>query len=407
MSSECYRIAAEGWRILSQYKESREGARHLLKWLAKIMDITFIGIRYFDSVSDYGWEERVLRNKASLPAQFETSRLKSRPFPVGKSSWLLDASESAEEEYGSLLDLFAEQWLSGTVPAAISKGNRPREADSNNDVNNAWVAVSRSARIVLNRLSQLGQSVKPLLLIGETGSGRSHVAALIHKNGFDPSKPFLREPDPIDFSAGGTCFIPSWENASARYRSLYLNTPARIIASAKSGNGEDVLRKEWKDLTGGEGLILTVPSLRERKEDIPLLADEFLKTGAASCGRKSPVLSPAAMELLYHYSWPGNTRELKETMIRSLSYAEKELVPEDLPAAIRGSRNASTDRPFPEKLIAIEYRALKEELTRQRGNMTRTARALGLTPRQVSWRVRKYGIDPRDFKPQRRNTAKL
>ena len=151
-------------------------------------------------------------------------------------------------------------------------------------------------------------------------------------------------------------------------------------------------------------MTLRVPALRERIEDIPLLAGYFLNKTAAAAGRRTPEISPTAVEALRCYPWPGNIRELEESIFRALGILPMEnsrLSIGDLPPAVRGSLARPAEPSFPERLVALEYEAIKEELRRQRGNMTRTAQALGLTPRQISWRLKKYGINPREFKQSR------
>ena len=382
----------------------------MLRWLADVLDADVLGIRYVDGRTGYDWEERILRGR---PVPLSSTRA----FPFGASVWLLDGGSDTERKHGALLDLLAEQWLlqAGAGPGGAGTWGRaprkkPRPAGFEDPVHRQWIAVSRPSRVVLGLLPKICESRRPLLLMGENGSGRSHLAALVHRNGIDPSMPF-REPadgeEPAAEIRGGTLFVPDWGDASCESRLSWLRAPARVIAASRSGIRGEEIRREWEELTAGEGLILAVPSLRERREDIPLLAGEFLKREAAQAGRNAPPLTAAAIDMLSAYSWPGNARELKEAMIRSLAGAEDEIGPDQLPPAIRGARNRAPDRPFPEKLIDLEYRALKEELTRQKGNMTRTAHAMGLTLRQVSWRVRKYGIDPREFKPHRRNAAEI
>ena len=161
-------------------------------------------------------------------------------------------------------------------------------------------------------------------------------------------------------------------------------------------------------MTAG-GRILTVPPLRERREDIPALAGIFLEESTAPRGMRTPGIVPAAVTVLRTYAWPGNVPELRTAVLRALESPGGpvgEIGVDRLPPEIRGAVLSSGETSFPEQLIALEYEALKKELARQRGNMTRTARALGLTPRQVSWRVRKYGIDPRDFKPHLREETR-
>ena len=137
-------------------------------------------------------------------------------------------------------------------------------------------------------------------------------------------------------------------------------------------------------------------------EDIPFLAGRFLEQLTAGTGFPVPEISPSAVEALSIYTWPGNVRELKESMAWALERTDGSRIEvNNLPPAVRGAVGTHPERSFPQRMVTLEYEALKEELSRQHGNITRTARALGLTPRQVSWRVRKYGINTREFKPHR------
>ncbi|MCK5736056.1 MAG: hypothetical protein KAH21_06230, partial [Spirochaetaceae bacterium] len=92
-------------------------------------------------------------------------------------------------------------------------------------------------------------------------------------------------------------------------------------------------------------------------------------------------------------------RELKETIAWSVEkFSDSQIKIGDLPPAVRGAVNLPGKHSYPERIAALEYKVIKEELLRQHGNVSRTARILGLSPRQVSWRTKKYGIDPRKIK---------
>jgi Nif-specific regulatory protein len=191
--------------------------------------------------------------------------------------------------------------------------------------------------------------------------------------------------------------IAEWDDLSLVTRRRALRSGRRTIAIT-SQTGPEV-KAEWFELTGSANSFLHVPPLRERREDIPLLAGRFLEDLTLETGFPTPELSATAVEALTRYPWPGNARELREAVSQAMDRSDAARVSVgDLPPAVRGALGKPAEPSFPERLVALEYEALKEELSRQRGNMTRTAQALGLTPRQVSWRLRKYGIDPRSYK---------
>ncbi len=298
--------------------------------------------------------------------------------------------------------------------------NSPRWNIAANRRYPGWTAVSRSARILCSQLDDLALSSKPLLLIGEPGTGKRTLAQLIHNNGPNPEAPFY-EPDdrpyfathpagpestgdPDKSNLSGSIYVSEWTNLPQERQKQLITGPHRLIAAIRPGEDSiEEVRNLWKKQSS-KAQVLSIPPLRERKADIPVLAGSIL--GSLSFGRRSPCppLTPAAVAALKSYPWPGNIPELKEAIRRSLEFMEAAgntegpLTADCLPPEIRGAGILTGSLSFPESMVSLEQAVLKTELTRQRGNVTRTARVLGLTPRQVGWRVRKYGINPRDFK---------
>ena len=400
----------EGSRIVIRCTEARQCARALCRWLADTMNASAVGIRFTDKDKTYHWEERVRR---IVPGAGTTPW--SRPFPDGRSSWIFDGGQTMAEPFAPVLDTIAQQWLTRNWSGSPERA-RLQPLICHDWPNSAWVAVSHCSRIVQSRLPHLSHSLRPLLLIGEPGSGKHYLARLIHRSSPDPSAPF-RGPDNSSHSSdrgeGGTFYITGWnlldEKARIRIFDNARRENRRLIAALTPPQSDEqtellteTIEKIWTLQTDEDSLVMRIPALRERIEDIPLLAGHFLNKASAAAGRRTPEISPTAVEALRCCSWPGNIRELEESMFRALDTLPMEnsrLSIGDLPPAVRGALARPAEPSFPERLAALEYEALKEELRRQRGNITRTARALGLTPRQVSWRLKKYGINPRDFKP--------
>ena len=404
MTLDRFPALLEGSRIVIRYTEARQCARALCRWLADTMNASTVGIRFTDKNKIHHWEERVGR---IVPGAGKAPW--SRPFPDGRSSWIFDGGQTMAEPLAPVLDTIAEQWLTRDW-AGSSERSRLHPPADRTEPNPAWVAVSRRSRILQSRLPYLSQSRHPLLFIGETGTGKHYLARLIHRNSPDPSAPF-RGPDE-DAEEGGTLYIPEWNRIGEKTRIRMLDSSLRrswrLIAAFTPGQDtedtaalSETIEKAWMRQAGEGAMTLRVPALRERIEDIPLLAGYFLNKTAAAAGRRTPEISPTAVEALRCYPWPGNIRELEESIFRALGILPMEnsrLSIGDLPPAVRGALARPAEPSFPERLVALEYEAIKEELRRQRGNMTRTAQALGLTPRQISWRLKKYGINPREFK---------
>ncbi|MBI3406491.1 MAG: sigma-54-dependent Fis family transcriptional regulator [Acidobacteria bacterium] len=155
-------------------------------------------------------------------------------------------------------------------------------------------------------------------------------------------------------------------------------------------------------------VTLELPPLREHREDIPLVADAFVRMLAEKHGRTSKAhLSSAAIEALSQYNWPGNIRELKNALERSLVLARAdEIGAEDLPEEIRSgvsimskrsgpsSENADfmSDADFREAKRKFEIAFITRKLTEHRWNVSRTAEAIGLHRQSLQEKLRELGI---------------
>jgi two-component system response regulator HydG len=152
---------------------------------------------------------------------------------------------------------------------------------------------------------------------------------------------------------------------------------------------------------------LEVPPLRARKEDIPLLAAAFLKLHSANMARagQAPRLARDAMDALMRYDWPGNIRELKNTLERSLVFARgEEITREDLPTEIisgssvvragqSGAEDSSLAEPdFRDAKRKFEVAYITRQLERHKWNVSRTAATIGLHRQSLQEKLRELGI---------------
>lgn len=149
---------------------------------------------------------------------------------------------------------------------------------------------------------------------------------------------------------------------------------------------------------------IVLPPLRERREDIPLLVGHFLQRFNTE-NRKHLKISSAAMDLIVGYDWPGNVRELENCVERMVVMARHDiLAPEEVPLPAHFLRPPTvpiTTAPLPVvsslpgAVADIERQRLMEALQRSGGVQTRAAALLGITPRQLGYRLKKYQIDPK------------
>jgi two-component system response regulator HydG len=146
---------------------------------------------------------------------------------------------------------------------------------------------------------------------------------------------------------------------------------------------------------------LTLPPLRERPEDVPVLVRHFVQRSAPRLNPRVRGVREDALQALQRHPWPGNVRELENTIEQALVFAEGELLtPEDLP---RGIREAPTpppgmvpalrgDVPLNELLDGIERQLIQQAYERARGVKTETARLLGIKTSALYYKLEKYGL---------------
>lgn len=305
---------------------------------------------------------------------------------------------------------------------------------------------SRRMREVYGRIQEAASSDLTVLVCGETGTGKEMVARAFHANSARKSGPFLAidcaaipeglvESELFGHRRGS--FTGAEENRSgaferARGGTLFLDEVAdvrldmqvkllrvlqdlkfrrvggtrsrtadvRIIAST-GRNLERAVRKGAfrQDLFYRLSVLpVTIPPLRERREDIPLLADHFLRKQARRAGKSIAGLSTAAMQRLFEYDWPGNVRELENVMQRAvLLEATDVLRAESLPRRLSpapGIAAAATRAGKREirTLAATEREALGRALAITQNNVSAAARGLGINRATLYRKIKKHGL---------------
>ena len=345
------------------------------------------------------------------------------------------------------------------VNTAIQSGELPSEPD-----NKGALLTGESATIA--RLSasiqKLARSQAPVYISGESGSGKELVARSIHNLGPRSGAPFIAvncgaiprelleselfghvkgsftgahqdKPGLFKAAEGGTLFFDEVADLPLDMQVKLLRaiqektvrpvgaaaevaTDVRILcATHKSLEQEVVLGKFRQDLFYRLNVIqLAVPALRERKEDIPLLAKRLLKKIAHSVSHDAPTLSEEALTALMGYPFPGNVRELENILERAFTLCERDTIDAldlQLPAASaplspRQDSNISGPEAKPdhlqrclehdsldEYLEEIEKEVLCGALEACRWNKTQTAKKLGVRFRSLRYRLQKLGLD--------------
>jgi two-component system response regulator AtoC len=166
---------------------------------------------------------------------------------------------------------------------------------------------------------------------------------------------------------------------------------ARFIAATHQDLSAKVLEGSFReDLFYRLNVIrLEVPPLRERLDDLPLLAGQILVRLKARLGRAARAIAPEALEALRSYPFPGNVRELENLLERAMIFAEGDALGLSDLALPRAARPL----PSPESLDGLERQAIIAALQRWEGHRTRAAAELGISRRTLLNKIRQYGID--------------
>ncbi len=154
-------------------------------------------------------------------------------------------------------------------------------------------------------------------------------------------------------------------------------------------------------------IAICMPALREKRDDIPALAEHFLDKYRERVGKTiSGGFSQAALESLEHYDWPGNVRQLENVVERAVALeTSEEIRPESLPAAVRdkAGRSAADPVAIPESGLDLEQhleerrrRYMQEALERTGSVQTHAAELLGMTFRSFRYFAKKYGLTARE-----------
>ncbi|MDR1397914.1 MAG: sigma-54 dependent transcriptional regulator [Desulfarculales bacterium] len=142
---------------------------------------------------------------------------------------------------------------------------------------------------------------------------------------------------------------------------------------------------------------IKLPPLRERREDLPMLVNHFVRKYGQEIGRGIPRISEAAMRQIYDHSWPGNVRELENALERAVIMAGDIILPQHLPLETRPA--ASVGPEAPEKITdlnlaleTLERRLINQALEKNCGVAAHAARDLGITKTNLAYKMKKYGI---------------
>ena len=301
--------------------------------------------------------------------------------------------------------------------------------------------ITKSSKMqqVIELIKVVAKSNATALIIGETGTGKELVARAIHSQSYRKDKPFvavscaalpesLLESELFGHEKGaftgahaqrkgkfevahrGTLFLDEIGEMSANIQVHLLrvleekeftrvggNEPikvdVRVVSATNKDMKEAVANGQFREDLYYRLNVVTIelPPLRERREDIPLLAEHFLKKFALENQKRVTGFSPEATEFILRYDWPGNVRELENAIERAVILAKGSLIGiADLP---HQSLSLAYSALPGKSLKEMEKNHIWGVLSEMRGNYTEAARILGITRMTLYNKVKEYGLD--------------
>ncbi len=325
-----------------------------------------------------------------------------------------------------------------------------RNTDEEKEPLNLFVGKSKAIQRIKEFLPTIAETHCNVLIVGETGTGKELLARIIHQLSPRSKAPFVildcttlqetifesevfgyekgaftgaysSKKGLVELADGGTLFIDEIGELPLPLQKKFLRfiqektfmrvggtrfykADVRIIAATNRNLEEEIRKGNFRsDLYFRlNTLVIEIPPLRERKEDIPLLLEHFIKVKSAEIGRSFKGFSKGFLEALLNYNWPGNVRELINVIERALILSPDGYLSENiLPSYIlKGEDSLKKELPSINEMNSNKTLNLKEiekdlvlrALEINNWNQTKTAEYLGISRKQLINKMKKYGL---------------
>jgi two-component system response regulator GlrR len=308
------------------------------------------------------------------------------------------------------------------------------------------VARSEKMHLLLEAVARVARTDSTVFIHGESGTGKELIARAIHLASSRKDKPFvaincaaipetLLESELFGHEKGS--FTGAVRSAKGLFAQAHegtifldeigdmpLSTQAKLLRVLQERQffpvgGEKpvtvdvrvavatnkVLEEEVRQNRFREDLYyrirvipLELPPLRDRKEDIPLLAEHFLRKFSASMGRDVAAIAPQALQKLLLHDWPGNVRELENTIEYAVAMTRQNIITDDLVLPARTGAPEAQIKPLKDAKDDFEKKYLIQLLEITKGNVSKAAELAGKYRADLYGLLKKYVISPLDFK---------
>lgn len=293
--------------------------------------------------------------------------------------------------------------------------------------------ISPAMQTVENVISEIAPTSIPVLLVGESGTGKEFVALRLHELSNHSSEPFVKvkcatavsgrfltgtesgRQDNESSPAPGTVFFDEIADLDAACQRSLLNAlpdgeaaprgglfASRIICATTRNLEEEMRAGRFRAelFYRINGVCLRLPPLRDRKQDIPLLVEMFLTKSSEEMGRLRPQVSARTLHLLMEYPWPGNIRELENTIKKVVALGDEQLAvkeldeirPETRVAAKAETRSYSLKAAARAASRQAERELILDVLSRTRWNRKRAAQELQISYKSLLYKLKQIGI---------------
>jgi two-component system response regulator HydG len=271
-----------------------------------------------------------------------------------------------------------------------------------------FVAFAESSKALLTMLERAAGVPSPVWIEGEIGSGRMYCARTMHQVGPRPERPFTVRnltrddpwPDPGSPQGGGTVLLPNVDDLPDELqrelvRQLEHAPPdVRIVATARPEGRRRVAEGELRPELYYRlaVVVIPVPPLRRRAEDIVPLFRLGIRTYASRYGRPEPEVSVRFRELLQRHYWPGNIRELMNLAERTVAMGDEGFNLEVIDDPGTGLPKLEPGFSLSDYLEGVERRILVEALRRSAGDRAAAGKLLGVERNTLRYKLNKYGL---------------